>query len=363
MNAMADLGNSHFTSSPFTPAAEAAPAAPPPPPEVKVRTMRSDLDSMAKSGGGAPRFESIKVEGLVAARTAAAGAVQRVIPEARKSSGSWAIVVAIIAVILLGAAGYFVYTAFFANSEAPATTPPATGPAASNGASNNGQTGGPAATAPAGGAATASTPTSTPASAPFTHVSLFKKPADQVLTLTLSLNGAAASAADLATFNQKLATVLTTADKTATLIEIDAKDTAGNDVSIGDLLSAANELVIDPAALAAHFNADATFFVYRDKNGFWPGYVLSLRTGDNWLFSSADVAKLETSPSIANFFLQDVGKPSPDGFTDSTISGVSVRVLPYLDAPIPSYFTYGWTKGNLILSTSQSGFSQAVSRL
>jgi hypothetical protein len=41
-----------------------AKAPPPPPLEVKIRTMRSDIDSMMKSGGGAPSFQNVPVSGL-----------------------------------------------------------------------------------------------------------------------------------------------------------------------------------------------------------------------------------------------------------------------------------------------------------
>jgi len=37
---------------------------PPPPLEIKIRTMRSDIDSMMKSGGGAPVFQDVAVSGL-----------------------------------------------------------------------------------------------------------------------------------------------------------------------------------------------------------------------------------------------------------------------------------------------------------
>ena len=38
--------------------------APPPPSEVKIRTMRSDIDSMMKSGGGAPSYQNVSISGL-----------------------------------------------------------------------------------------------------------------------------------------------------------------------------------------------------------------------------------------------------------------------------------------------------------
>jgi len=37
------------------------PTAPPPPEEVKVRTLKSDLASIAASGGGLPRYQNVKI--------------------------------------------------------------------------------------------------------------------------------------------------------------------------------------------------------------------------------------------------------------------------------------------------------------
>ena len=49
-------------------------APPPPPAEVKIRTMRSDIASMTRSGGGAPSFENVAVSGLSLERgTSSAG--------------------------------------------------------------------------------------------------------------------------------------------------------------------------------------------------------------------------------------------------------------------------------------------------
>ena len=37
------------------------PTAPPPPAEVKVRTLKSDLASIAVSGGGLPKYQNVKI--------------------------------------------------------------------------------------------------------------------------------------------------------------------------------------------------------------------------------------------------------------------------------------------------------------
>lgn len=82
-------------------------SAPPPPPEVKVRTMRSDLESMAKSGGGLPRFQSVRVAGLSGGRTSGDAA-----RPAAKNTLMIALIT-IVALVALAVVGYFAYTLFF----------------------------------------------------------------------------------------------------------------------------------------------------------------------------------------------------------------------------------------------------------
>jgi cobalamin biosynthesis Mg chelatase CobN len=131
--------------------------APPPPSEVKIRTMRSDIDSMMKSGGGAPSFQNVSVQGLsldtkrkspvtsvrtpmpVAALVEAAAQSPAMIPavasqssaakpaspasspasraETPATAGSGSnfipiLIVIVVAVIALAVVGYFAYTIF-----------------------------------------------------------------------------------------------------------------------------------------------------------------------------------------------------------------------------------------------------------
>lgn len=342
---MPELGNNSFSQSPFF-AKRPMATAPPSPSEVKVRTMRTDLDAMAKSGGGLPRFQNMKVAGLSMERQATLD-----IAEAGGKSHVVMILGATCAVVVLGAVGYFAYQAFRSNGQGAAVPPP---PPAAQVQGNTA----------AGASQSANIPSSTTAAptASFTHVSLFKQPADGTLTLTLSLGGTASNAIDLQTFNQKLSTAL--AGKTAALTEVVVKNAGGNDLRVSEILSQANEQIMDPSLLAAHFDPDATFFAYRNAAGFWPGYVFSLKAGQNWLFSTADVVKLETSPSITNFFLTDVGAPAKGGFVDGTVSSTPVRMLTFTKGTAASTFVYGWYKSvYLIVSTSKEGFAAAMARL
>lgn len=80
------------------------PNVPPPPPEVKIRTLRSDLESMAQSGGSSPQFRSVAVPGVSAASEAAGE---------KKTKDILTAVLAVIAVGLVAAVGFLVYQLFF----------------------------------------------------------------------------------------------------------------------------------------------------------------------------------------------------------------------------------------------------------
>ncbi len=73
------------------------PTAPPPPQEVKVRTLKSDLVSIAQSGGGLPRYANVKI----AAKTAP--------DKTRDTKGVFVMVAIIVLLIVIAAiAVYFV---------------------------------------------------------------------------------------------------------------------------------------------------------------------------------------------------------------------------------------------------------------
>ncbi|HVN26598.1 MAG TPA: hypothetical protein VMT99_03035 [Candidatus Paceibacterota bacterium] len=77
--------------------------APPPPSEVKIRTMKSDLAGLAASGGGMPKFESVKVTGL---------SIEKGVdtPEAvHRSNAVTIVIVTIVAAVILGILGYVAY--------------------------------------------------------------------------------------------------------------------------------------------------------------------------------------------------------------------------------------------------------------
>lgn len=314
--------------------------------------MRSDIDAVAKTGGGSPRFQVVKVAGLSLGKAQTAGTTAPSTEGEVAAPGKSRMIVAIVVVVAIAALaflGYLIYNTFFAGVGTARVQNTAVVPGQNQ---TQGQ----------GNAAPAATGTVATVASPFIHTSLFKKQADQTLIFTLSSGGAAASAADLQTFSQKLSTLLAGANKGANVIEIVMRIADGHGVPIGNVLAQANAPFLNAQALA-HFDPDATFFVYRNQVGLWPGIVLSLKPGDNWLFANNDVAQLESSSNIGNLFLQNVGQRSGSGFVDSTVSSTAVRTLSFPNADPPATFLYGWDQTYLILSTSPGGFMQAMNLL
>lgn len=364
--------------------------APPPPSEVRVRTMRSDLASMAQSGGGMPRFENVAIDGLSVEKeygtpsnssnsvmsaaaptqfttpTVAQAPIASVAPSqptqsavaegpvAPKKDMYPIFIVAVVAILAIAAVGYFAYATFFSG---PASTPTDQTAQSSGSATLPVATSTSTATTASSSVSTSSQTTTVAPSAELsaTHISLFKKSADQVLTVDLT--GVTA-----ATYRKSMSTSLTTVSAASSMIEINPKGSDGKNLSIQGLFSVAGAAVLSPQALGS-FAPDATFYVYRDKNGLWPGYVLSLNAGQTSSSVAAAVQQLESSANISNLFIVDPGTPSSDGFTGSMTAGIPVRILPFSGPSIPSYFTYGWYRNYLIVSTSKNGFAAAVADL
>jgi hypothetical protein len=79
---------------------------PPPPAEVKVRTMRSDVEGIVKMGGGLPQFRTVAVEGAEprGARPFSAGSADG----SSKSFLWWIVAIGIVALGLIAWFGYAV---------------------------------------------------------------------------------------------------------------------------------------------------------------------------------------------------------------------------------------------------------------
>lgn len=84
--------------------------------------MQSDLAAMARSGGGLPRFENVRVTGWApklsdrpAAGREGAGSNATGSDPTESSKGLAIAAIVVVAVAVAAIAGYFIYTAFFSH--------------------------------------------------------------------------------------------------------------------------------------------------------------------------------------------------------------------------------------------------------
>jgi hypothetical protein len=90
------------------------PSVPPPPAEVKVRTMRSDIEGIAKAGGGLPQFKTVAVEGMGLPRSrvgdgASSADVSQTAGQSPSKFPIWIIALIVVAFIAIAIFGWAVF--------------------------------------------------------------------------------------------------------------------------------------------------------------------------------------------------------------------------------------------------------------
>jgi len=369
----------------FKPSAAGEGRIPPPPPpksgdsptaiaEVTIRTMASDLASMG--GGGRPQAERVPITVEVSAPPSRPSAPLptpmlpprpepkpeplqpavvfgvRPLPEALSAprepevpapaplrSGSplllW-LAGGAVGLVILFLIGYYVLPVLFPPPPPVPVKPPVTNlPQATS-------------TTPIG------TPVGTPAGGPsFFHASLFVSPVDETLGIKTESG---------TPFAESLVATVQHAASSSNFIELALQNAAGAYPSWASFMADINFAVIEPSFFGDHFAPDFTAFVYRDKNGVWPGYVLKLAPNESPVLLRAKLLALEpNADALRSLFATAPGSPS-GGFTDAQVNGQPIRSLAWTTPG--ATFTYCWFFNRyLILSTSLDGLRAAVERL
>lgn len=309
---------------------------PPPPNDVSIRTMESDIKSMALSGGSFTRAEKIQVPQSQPKAEVPVPSPEYVQPSSDGGKSKGFIVLAIVVLILLlGALAYFLYPLFVKdNNVPPVTDDNATTTPSLPGVPDN------------------------VLSPSFTHTSFFRRAGDRVLDMNVKFT--ATNVTDLENYDQKIDRLLSGVTEEKALVELSARREAGQHLSLAEFFDYSSNRVFTHAFLDQNFNPDFTFFIYKNKNGFWPGFVIKLAKDKNWVVVKPEVAKLERSANLADFFITEPGERVGD-FKDKLVSSQSARVLSYSKAP--ASLIYGWFHDYLVISTSEEGLKEAVGRL
>ncbi len=311
------------------------PVVPQSPAEVAVRTMASDIASIAGSGGGSPKPHPIKVF-LQAERNESvprpvsifsSSVISRPETPAKKPFFSnpaylFSSLAVFVAIVFL--TGYFIYPLF---NEKPAPV-------------ENNQ---PAVT----------TPDETQET--FESIQFFGQPADGIFTLDIP------SAIDgLPTIREQIVSKI--GDLSGVFFEIKIENGNSQRISAASFFSLVKSDIFGTDFMNGNFEKDFRLFLYKEKNIFWPGYVFRIKTGESRIFLQAIAQpKIENASSSWNdIFLEPVGTAETQ-FRDQIFSGQPIRILNFSNSS--SVVAYGWFHEKyLVISTSFEGLKQAVLR-
>ncbi len=310
-----------------------SPVVPPSPAEVAVRTMASDIASIAESGGGSPRPHPIKVflqaeRNKGAPRSASifssSAASKQEAPPRKPLFSNPAYLFSSLAVfvVVVFLAGYFIYPLF--NKK----------PVQEN-------------------QAVVSIPNQTPET--FESKQFFSQSTDGIITLDilLAIDG-------LQVLREQLVSKI--GDLSGSFFEIKIENGNSQPISAANFFSLIKSDIFETDFLNNNFEKDFRVFLYKDKNIFWPGYILQIKTGESRIFLQALAQpKIENaSSSLNNLFLEPSGTPGTQ-FRDEMLSGQPIRILNFSNSS--SVIAYGWFHEKyLVISASLGGLKQAVLR-
>ncbi len=351
---------------------------PPPPAEVGVRTMASDLASIAERGGGSPKARMIRIS-LKSQEGAKAVSVPRAVvpvvtsPVARPVSPSSAVaekqnpapvsksfygepfdnaqdkqgrtingeqnrtifskpifLFPFLGILLLGefsVAYFFVYPLL--NPKKPSVKAPIV----------------PAVTQPLS----------------FEHKSFFVQPVDGnfILEILSPVSGMEFERDKISSFVNGIS---------GSFFEITPQSGGVQAFSADDFFSSIGGNILGSDFLNENFEKDFTLFLYKDKGGLpagkaglWPGYILKLKSGKSPIFLQKAVLEKMQSASTerANLFLAAPGVPANPQFQNGLSGGQPIWFLNFPNAP--SVIAYGWFFNKyLTISTSLEGLKQAI---
>ncbi len=352
---------------------------PPPPPEITLRTMQSDLQSVKQSGGENPVPEAFtppeikkqasselddlsKEEGMIRP-----GAAEGVLPpaEAPKKKGKIFVLITILILVLAGAAyaGYVYIYPMFAkpvisvNTPAPQTNIPET-PSTTVTTPENIP---PVATSTEEMATTTEDVATTTPEVPLQpvlkpHISLLvPNPADSSINLNVVGSTTLASVRDLliAESNNKPASQ-------TYLKEVVLSNEGGQLVFADSLPLFLPE--ITSAELTPFFEDDFTSVIFYDANGSWFGLIAKLKNGADVAVAKTLMAKIESSASLTNLYIQNPGTKIGSSFKDGKANNLPTRYISF--SKTGASLNYGWTANNLfVLSTSYNGMKAMLTKL
>lgn len=288
---------------------------PPPGPEIRIRSLQTDTETLAASGGATAEAKTIRLDELDNEPSAFAPETIAQSPDGTNEAPSRArlfmiIGVSISGIVILSLAGYYLaYPLFFAAPKLPLVEEESI--------------------------------TEVPTPRVLPHVSLFQTPLPSQAQLNLPevSRDAIRAAVERELLGHPAPHVM---DEMAILVN-------GGQVPFADFIS----------ALIPEFSAeevkrliadDFSGFAYFDSNGHWPGYVAELQPSAIPSEVQSVFARLESS-NLASFYVNDPGAKGE--FKSGQVHGIPTRYAVF-SQPGAS-FNYGIFGNYLVISTSFDG--------
>lgn len=296
---------------------------PPPPTEVTIRTLDSDVKSMALSGGNFPKSEKLMIN-RGATQTGGLG-----IQSPRAKALIWLLVFA-----FLGALAYFLYP-FLVK---PKTTLPES----------------------SGGNVVSSTLPNVPEEltlSQFNHQTFFGGKVVETLNLEVIYPPRRIEDYDLINYE---APRLFLNKENISFSEIEIQKFTRKPLALPEFFNLAQVNWFDEDFWISNFNLDFTYFIYKNSNGFWPGLVLQLKPEKSQIVMDSQIRKIETGEDLFKLFITQP-KERSGIFQSVLISGEPARSLKLNNSD--ANFVYGWFHNYLVISTSLTGLEEAIKKL
>ena len=311
---------------------------PPPAPDIGIRTMASDLSSLKSTGGLEAKPTTFQPADFTKApvfnppkAVSTPGATTNVVLPAHQSRSLLIVAVSAVLVVIAGLVIYFFVWPLIFPAESNTLNPVTTDTTEEQ----------------------APPVTNVPAVTPqLTHQTFFiAAPASTSSTVNLAtLTLAEIQTALTAAISGAQPQTLTETNLSLNNSPVDA--TAFMAIAFPEL---------DQAVIGANFDKDMTTFVYKDANGSHPGYIFKLNNLTNLAAVSAAVKGIESSANLPNLFLTSPGA-AVGVFKDSiTVGDAKARYINY--STVGNSFNYAWFNNYLVVSTSFSGFKEALKLL
>jgi hypothetical protein len=111
-----------------------------------------------------------------------------------------------------------------------------------------------------------------------------------------------------------------------------------------------------------NFNQNFFIFVYKNKNGLWPGYIFELKNNVVLPILQTDLKKIESNTEeLKNFFLKPVDFSSKTFKSEQILGREPIRIITSNNNEV---FVYGiFFNKYLIISTSKEGLEEAIKRM